>query len=281
MHPLSDRRNARARDGRDPVDVVLATSMLQVGVDVSRFGLMVVTGQPKNTAEYIQASSRVGREASRPGLVLTLYNWSRPRDLAHYEDFEHYHATFYRQVEALSVTPYTRRALDRGTAGTFVAAVRNVEEAYSRNADAHDVPLDGPVPRRVADRLLARAEAVAGPRGRDYLDERIRRVADRWNEAKTGSARLGYEGGRSGGVQVRGLLEHAGGGRWGDLTVGRSMRETENEVNLLVPGGGQIFTPAFGEPPWSFGPPPDADDEADDGDGDELGVSALPAGRDA
>ena len=71
--------------------------------------------------------------------MVTLYNWSRPRDLAHYEDFEHYHATFYRQVEALSVTPYTRRALDRGTAATFVAAVRNAIEPYSRDADAQDV----------------------------------------------------------------------------------------------------------------------------------------------
>jgi hypothetical protein len=69
-HPLADRFYSR---GELPVDVVLAASMLQVGVDVSRFGLMVVTGQPKNTAEYIQASSRVGRSADKPGLVVTLY----------------------------------------------------------------------------------------------------------------------------------------------------------------------------------------------------------------
>jgi ATP-dependent helicase YprA (DUF1998 family) len=68
-------------------DVVLATSMLQVGVDVTRLGLMLVVGQPKNTAEYIQASSRVGRDPDRPGLVVALGNWARPRDLAHFEQF--------------------------------------------------------------------------------------------------------------------------------------------------------------------------------------------------
>jgi hypothetical protein len=65
----------------NPYDAVLATSMLQVGVDVTRLGLMMLVGQPKNTAEYIQASSRVGRDPGRPGLVVSLRNWARPRDL--------------------------------------------------------------------------------------------------------------------------------------------------------------------------------------------------------
>ena len=198
-HPLAERTYERLRADRAPVDVVLATSMLQVGVDVSRFGLMVVTGQPKNTAEYIQASSRVGRTADRPGLVVTLFNWSRPRDLAHYEDFEHYHATFYRQVEALSVTPYTRRSLDRGTAAAFVAAVRNSADAYSHDQDAQDVPLDGPLVQRIIERFLDRAASAGGQRGREYLAERIAALRDRWELAKTGSgsARLGYRNRRA------------------------------------------------------------------------------------
>jgi hypothetical protein len=275
-HALSDRHSARLREDRLPVDVVLATSMLQVGVDVSRFGLMAVVGQPKNTAEYIQASSRVGRDASRPGLVVTLYNWSRPRDLAHYEDFEHYHATFYRRVEALSVTPYTRRALDRGTTATFVAAVRNAEELYSRNADAHDVPLDGDVVNRIVDRLLARAEAISGDRGRGYFEERIKVLKDRWSQAKTGSARLGYTSGTAKKQQLLGLLEPAGNGRWGDLTVGQSMRETENEINLLLPGGGEIFTPLYDATEWSFATPSTTAGDEDLPEGDEMGESTLP-----
>ncbi|EIV94882.1 DISARM system helicase DrmA [Frankia sp. QA3] len=276
-HPVAER--SRARQDRIPVDVVLATSMLQVGVDVSRFGLMAVIGQPKNTAEYIQASSRVGRDAARPGLVVTLYNWARPRDLAHYEDFEPYHASFYRQVEALSVTPFTRRSLDRTATGTFVAALRHLDDANTRNTDAHAVDLAGPVATGLINRLLARAEAVAGPRGQEYLGERLRELVDRWQLMTTGPIRLGYR--KSGGPQkVTGLLEPAGHGRWEVLTVAQSMRETEHEINLLVPGADEIYSPAYGEPGWSFGAPPDADADIgeDDRDSDARDPDDAPAG---
>ena len=116
------------------IDLVLATNMFSVGVDVNRLGLMVVNGQPKSTAEYIQATSRVGR--AYPGLVFTLLNWSRPRDLSHYESFEHYHSSFYKHVEAQSVTPFTERALDRGLTGGLVSILRMNDEGFAPNQGA-------------------------------------------------------------------------------------------------------------------------------------------------
>lgn len=108
-----------------PVDCAIATNMISVGLDIPRLGLMVVLGQPKTHAEYIQASSRVGRDDGRPGLVVTLLNFHKPRDRSHYERFRHYHQTFYRSVEVASVTPFAARALDRGFAGALVGLARH------------------------------------------------------------------------------------------------------------------------------------------------------------
>jgi len=93
---------------------------------VPRLGLMVVNGQPKTIAEYIQATSRVGRSSRAPGLVITLFNAAKSRDRSRYETFASWHRSLYRDVEATSVTPFAPRARDRALHAPFVALVRHL-----------------------------------------------------------------------------------------------------------------------------------------------------------
>lgn len=118
----------------DHIDTAVATNMIAVGMDVDRLGLMVVTGQPKQNSEYIQATSRIGR--AHPGLVVTLYNAYRPRDLSHYENFSGYHAQLYRFVEGTTATPFSARARDRVLHALVISAIRLLYPKMANNEDA-------------------------------------------------------------------------------------------------------------------------------------------------
>ena len=75
-----------------PADYILATNMISVGLDVSRFNTIIINSMPRNIAEYIQASSRVARD--KEGLVLTLHNPFRSRDMSHFERFREFHESY-------------------------------------------------------------------------------------------------------------------------------------------------------------------------------------------
>ena len=160
-------RDAKARlelpHGEGSVDVLLASNMISVGIDIDRLGLMVVAGQPKTTSEYIQASSRVGRPKSLPGLVVTCFNVHKPRDRSHYEYFAAYHESFYRHVEAQSLTPFSARALDRGHAGILTALVRLGDPTMTPPEAVMDLP-DHRVHAEAMNNVLAdRAAAQPAP----------------------------------------------------------------------------------------------------------------------
>lgn len=132
----SRARLAKPYCDKERVDVLLASNMISVGLDIDRLGLMVVCGQPKTTSEYIQATSRVGRDRRWPGLVVTTHNLFRPRDRSHYEHFVAYHQSFYRHVESMSLTPYSGPALERGLAGALVALTRLLDPDLTRPESA-------------------------------------------------------------------------------------------------------------------------------------------------
>jgi hypothetical protein len=222
----------------DRVDVALATNMISVGLDIQRLGLMVVQGQPKTAAEYIQATSRVGRAVERPGLVVTILNLHKPRDRTHYESFRLFHCTFYRSVEATSVTPWAARALDRSLAAVVVAIARHLrpeltpERAVQR---LRDIP---GYRQEVVDVIAARAPEDAVVGGREALRRYVEGLLDDWEAVVSDlEPRLAYGDRREGQQLLHAPLDPALPNlpdKQRRFVAARSMRDVEPNVVLRV-----------------------------------------------
>ena len=138
LKKVSTEWSPKVRFGKDekkyinPPDLIVATNMISVGIDVSRFNLMIMNSMPRNIAEYIQASSRVARKDA--GLVLTIHHPFRARDISHYEKFKEFHEKIYSYVEPISITPFTKSALDRYLGLYLATLLRHKTRFVDRNS---------------------------------------------------------------------------------------------------------------------------------------------------
>ena len=123
---------------RSKMDIVQATNMISVGIDISRWNTMMIVGQPLTTAEYIQSSSRVARATD--GLAINLYNPLQIRELSLYENYVPYHSAFYKHVEPLMVTTFTEQTIDKLLANIFLCYMVTIK-GYKLNKDIKDADI--------------------------------------------------------------------------------------------------------------------------------------------
>ncbi|MEV0901309.1 helicase-related protein [Actinoplanes sp. NPDC049802] len=235
--PNDLRELARSIDQTDQaVDVVLSSNMLSVGIDIPRLALMLMVGQPKTTAEYIQATSRVGRGLNN-GIVATLFRSNRARDRSHFETFRGYHEALYRSVEPTSVTPWSLASRARSLAGALVALLRHSVSALSANDAASNLDLDDDGMSRTIERLV---ETFLGlvtrsePIEREETEAEVWRLLRDWDrrakQAREGGTRLLYDRVKADDEALLKRFDQRGEG-W---LVADSMRSVEPNVAVHV-----------------------------------------------
>lgn len=170
-------RLAKRYTDSDCFDYIMASNMLSVGIDIDRLGVMCVYGQPKSNSEYIQATSRVGR--NNPGLVISLYNNMRARDKSYYEQFVYYHSTFYKYVEASSVTSYSPRAVEKALHCAMMAIIRHTVPKYNSNVSACEFVRNDKDVENIKQSILKRVDEIA-PHIRGFAEEWLDYYLDCW-----------------------------------------------------------------------------------------------------
>lgn len=210
----------------DVFDYLLASNMISVGVDVGRLGAMVVAGQPKTNAEYIQATSRVGRD--NPGLVIAVYNASRSRDRSHYEQFLKYHSALYRYVEATSLTPFSDRARDRGLHALYVSLCRYLIENLRGNSQAINYCSDNPEIQKIGKIITDYVRRVDPDELSAVMDE-LKDIQEAWDVAATGS--LVYKSRKNEKKLLKGDTEND------RFRTMNSMRNVDGQSGIYLLGG--------------------------------------------
>ena len=182
----------------EPVDAVVSSNMISVGIDVARLNLMMVAGQPQLTSEYIQATSRVGR--TDPGLVVVVYDSLRSRDRSYYEQFVPFHKSFYRYVEPTGATPFAKPARDRALHAVLIAMVRALEEDLRNEDDAAKFgvskysKLIEELKKVVIDRMqdIRRETNPASHDDTEEVKKEVRRFFERWEAWRKNNRSFAY-----------------------------------------------------------------------------------------
>lgn len=234
--PKTLQRLGRGQDSGNAVDVVACTNMLSVGIDVPRLALMLMNGQPKTTSEYIQATSRVGR-GDVPGIIVTLYRASRPRDRSHYETFLGYHQSLYRSVEPTSVTPWSAASRHRSLAAVLVTMVRHLSP-WTEDTDAVDFQADSNVVRNIKALILETVDR-SDPSELRATEDHLDRLISEWRiraspDPDSGEVGLRYNplpAKRADPALMRSFEDERDG--W---PVMKSMRSVDANVNIKIVG---------------------------------------------
>lgn len=222
-------RLARHRGQPGAIDLALATSVIEVGVDVERLGLLTIVRQPKTAAQYIQVAGRVGRDPRRgPGLVVVMLNPLTSRDVSHYERFTSVHQRLYAAVEPASVTPFTDAALTRGLRGALASIVRQVRTAGADRVLLEDVALVRAAAQAISRRAIQLAGADVGARIDALSDAAL-------NEAQTAvDEQLGWGVAGRPGVQFLRPLEDPAPIETASWPVLTSLRSVDADAALRI-----------------------------------------------
>lgn len=182
------QRLERGPENADVIDALATTNIMSVGIDVQRLGMMLVNGHTKTTAEYIQATSRVGR-GTTPGLVVTMFRSGKPRDRSVFESFGAYHSAYYRFVEPSSVTPWSLQARRRALRAALVILVRH-GVGRNGNADAAYFDPDSAGVKKAVS-LLKKHIACADEREAEQVGGEIDEAVLDWVEVRERTSRAG------------------------------------------------------------------------------------------